>query len=114
MSALDCFFALQPSKQAGRRSVGPLSRILYLAVPVTGLDCHFCFAEMHSSHPFLNWWQQHPAGVLRFRWVRVLSCRHQYKRGGKSLPFCIGAGDRTRTGTPSLAVDFESRNTYGI
>jgi len=36
------------------------------------------------------------------------------KREAFGLSFLIGAGDRTRTGTPSLAADFERRGFSGI
>ena len=44
--------------------------------------------------------------TVALRWVRVRSAlRKGIPRWG--IPF-LGAGDRTRTGTPSLAADFES------
>ena len=51
-----------------------------------------------------------PAALIRaaLKWVRVRSPFNGTKKERpKGLSF-FGAGDRTRTGTPSLAADFES------
>ena len=89
---------------------------------ITGVDGHFysvergagdrtrlpfCFAKMYGIHQFLNWWMQHPTGVLHSDGFESGTITNK-KRGGISLLFFVGAGDRTRTGTPSLAADFES------
>ena len=44
---------------------------------------------------------------VAYKWVRVRYL-YQIKKRGFSLSFLFGAGDRTRTGTLSPAVDFES------
>ena len=54
-----CSFLFDRNLQSGLSHFHPAKN-----VPVTGLDCHFCFAKMYGSHQFLNWWQQHPTGVL--------------------------------------------------
>ena len=41
-------------------------------------------------------------------------CRRQRKRGGLSLLFFVGAGNRTRTGTLLTARDFKSLTLYRI
>ena len=86
-------------------------------IGVTGLDCDFRFAEIHGA-----------GGGTRYIVVSIPSRRNRanghrtFALNGSSPapnknktdhperdnPF-YGAGDRTRTGTPSLAVDFERR-----
>ena len=82
-------------------------------VPVTGLDYHFCFAKMYGSHHFLNWWPQRATGMLHLDGFESGTITNK-KEEALASSFFVGAGDRTRTGTPSLAVDFERRGFSGI
>ena len=76
-----------------------------IMVPVTGLDLHF--------RPWRKLWsgsvQPSPAALIRAALNGFSSgSLHKAKERGESLSLLLGAGDRTRTGTPSLAADFES------
>ena len=77
-------------------------------VPVVGLDLHFCPLGQKLRFRCV---QSQRATLIRvaFRWVRV---RFQQRiKATENVSFSmafIGAGDRTRTGTLSPAVDFES------
>ena len=57
--------------------------------------------------PPSSWRQADAHRASAFRWVRVPVTAIIKASPQRGLAF-IGAGDRTRTGTPSLAADFES------
>ena len=81
-------------------------RVSALLVPVTGLDLHFLLRRKLWCHLRRAEGEQHPTGVLQLDWF---SSAHNAKKQIPGSGICFfGAGDRTRTGTPSLAADFES------
>ena len=99
---------------------------------VTGLDLHFSsFSRKKNGdrtrsaffspsageknrgrHQFLNWCRQVSAGHLHFDGFSP--GQDQKREEGITFLSFFGAGDRTRTGTLSLAVDFESVGLFGI
>ena len=88
--------------------VGAHRNDIVLFGPVTGLDGRFAplGGKSYGCHQFLNWWPPHATGMghlIGFESETGIKKSRAHKRSA-----FFGAGDRTRTGTPSLAVDFES------
>ncbi|MBQ1170568.1 MAG: hypothetical protein IIX49_07040, partial [Oscillospiraceae bacterium] len=81
--------------------------LVFLLVPLTGLDCHLGFAKMYSCRHFLNWWQQMSTRHLHLDGFE-LDHRKQQKRLATRLVFFTGAVDGTRTRTVSPPGDFKS------
>ena len=83
---------------------------------VTGLDLHFLpLGENRGSHQCLHWWQELSTGQFHCYGFESAPPLQKEKRGPIWGLAFLGAGDRTRTGTLSPAVDFESTtSTYSI
>ena len=88
------------------RYYGAGDRTRFAFLPLRGTGKNYC------SHQFLNWWQQVSTGHLHLDGFESRSRRKKADTPTGYLLF--GAGDRTRTGTLSPAVDFESVGLFGI
>ena len=85
----------------------------HMLIAVTGLDLHFAlWAKIIVATSVCTGVSKCPPDTC----IEMGSSRPRHKkyRRGKRLSCIFGAGDRTRTGTLSPAVDFESVGLFGI
>ena len=69
----------------------PFCRTLF-GVGDGGFDLHFCpKGKNYCSHQFLNWWQQHAAGMLHLRWVRI-HIQAEKRHTKRCVSFLVGDG----------------------